>query len=108
MAEKELNEVLAGVRDIQAKLNVGNLNIRGPVADPVPDFVDRLKQPSQYFNPWKWIIGPVADPAPDFFLPKDKLAKLKIHQIDNAINQLQKEIEGLNLQKDLLKQEYKI
>lgn len=130
MADKELIEVLSAVKDIQAKLNVANLNIRGPVADPAPtlrgpiadpaiygpvadpapDWINRLRQQTQVNNPWRWIMGPVADPAPgpDVLLPKDKLAKIKIFQIESTITQLQKEIEGLNLQKDLLKQEFNI
>jgi uncharacterized small protein (DUF1192 family) len=50
----------------------------------------------------------VADPAPWYLLDKAGLAKLKIHRLDSSISELQKEIESLKMERDLLKKEYKI
>ena len=52
--------------------------------------------------------GPVADPATFWLLDKGKIARLKVHQLDMAIAELDKQKEFLKLQQSMLKQEYKI
>lgn len=104
---KEYTEVLAILKEIQAKMGAPSASaamFRGPIADPGPD-PDWWSRVFRYpHHPWRINI----DPGPEVFLAKDKLARLKIQQIESTVAQLQKEIEALNLQKDLLKEEYKL
>ncbi len=105
MEEKILREMASTLKDIQGKLSIGSASgLRGPVADPGPEwemFHPELSRP--------WLLrGPVADPAPWYLLDKAKLAQLKIHQLDAAIMELEKQIDSFKLERDLLKQEYKL
>jgi len=80
--------------------------LRGPVADPAPGWM-----PGQVIGPFPpgfHFRGPVADPAPWYLLDKAKLAQLKVRNIDGVIVELEKQIDSLKLERDLLKQEYKI
>jgi len=109
MEEKKLKEIAETLEVIKAKLNIGpvsGIGLRGPVADPSPGW---LRGPvADPLPPWINIRGPVADPAPWYLLDKAKLARLKIHQIEVAITELEKQIDSLKLERDLLKEEYKI
>ena len=53
-------------------------------------------------------LGYAADPAIEILLPKDMLARIKIQQIDTAINELRLTMENLTMQRDMLAEEYKI
>lgn len=109
MEEKILKEIASTLKDIKAKLDIGSasgVGLRGPVADPSPGW---LRGPvADPLPPWIGFRGPVADPAPWYLLDKAKLAQLKIHQIDKTIMEMQKQIDLLKLERDLLKEEYKI
>lgn len=76
---------------------------RGPVADPGPEWGERLRRIGI-----GGIRGPEGDPPPEFLLDKAKLAELKIHKIDAYVKNLQKEIDSLKLEGNLLRKEYKI
>lgn len=83
---------------------------RGPVADPAPDWGRYYPEELSHFavsRPWIK-FGTVADPAAPELLDKAKLAQIKIRQIDMVIAELDKQADFLKLQRDLLKQEYKI
>jgi hypothetical protein len=87
-----------------------------PVADPIPPWVlvDPLPpwmvmkpQP----DPWKYIrFAPEVDPPPHIYelLDKAKIARIKVAQLDIAIKQIQENIDYLKLQRDRLKEEYKL
>ena len=106
MEEKILKEIATTLEAIKAKLDVGSvsgINFRGPVADPAPGWYHGpITDP--HFHP----RGPGGDPPPWFLLDKEKLARLKINQIDTFLVELEKQIESLKLEKNLLKAEYKI
>ena len=53
-------------------------------------------------------LGYAADPAIEILLPKDMLAKIKMAKLDAAIKELQTTIEMLDMQRDMLRQQYKI
>lgn len=109
MDEKILKQIVSSLEAINAKLEtlpISGIGLRGPVADPAPDWRHgRLADPSP---PWIHFRGPVADPAPWFLLPKPKLAQLKVKNIESIITEMEKQIGSLKLERDLLKQEYKI
>ena len=93
------------LHDIQAKLSMGSFGgLRGPVADPSPEWEIAHVAPSRP----SLLRGPVADPAPWYLLDKAKLAQLKIRQLDTAIMELEKQIDFFKLERNLLKQEYKL
>ncbi|UCE73242.1 MAG: hypothetical protein JSV56_09420 [Methanomassiliicoccales archaeon] len=136
MEEKTLKEMVSILRDIREKIDVGSVGaLRGPVADPAPDWRHVVYPPPVGIN---WVRGPVADPAPEWgklhrgpmqdlacewpghlrgpiadpapwhILDKVRVAKLKISKLDMAITELENQIEFLKLEKDLLKEEYNI
>jgi hypothetical protein len=115
MNEKMIAELAATMKDIRDKLTSSSLGyIRGPVADPAPDW------PGGHYGPWgAWgtqispsqiahFRGPIADPAPWHLLDKVRIAKLKVSQIQMEIQELEKQIDFLKLQTQLLKEEYKL
>lgn len=109
MEEKILKEIAATLEAIKARLEIGpvaGIGLRGPVADPAPGWMPGpIAGPFQSgFN----FRGPVADPAPWYLLDKAKLAQLKVRNIDGVIVELEKQMDSLKLERDLLKQEYKI
>ena len=57
--------------------------------------------------PW-YIPGAPGDPPPSYLLNKAKVAQLKIRKLDMTITTLEKEIDLLKLEQNLLKQEYKL
>lgn len=109
MKETILKEIVTTLEAIKAKLDIGSVSgigLRGPVADPSPGWWrGPVADPPP---PWVSFRGPVADPAPWYLLDKAKLARLKIHQIEAAITELEKQIDSLKLERDLLKEEYNI
>jgi hypothetical protein len=144
MEEKDLKEIVSILKEIDRKINIGGfVGLRGPVADPSPEWVRREGMCDPWYE-WakrgqvadpapEWgrrgpvadpgpgwggkpfpipppvsIRGPVADPAPYYLLDKGNLAKLKIHQIESSIVQLEKEIDFLKLERRLLMDEHKI
>ncbi len=104
MDEQILKEMAATLHDIKERLTLSPAAaIAGP-ADPAPDWSPHVIGPIRQ----RWLRGPVADPAPWYLLDKASLARLKIHRLDGAISELEKEIGSLKLERDLLKREYKI
>ncbi len=90
---------------------------RGPVADPIPPWgrvssaalspelaARRYEGPERIPN----IAGPVADPGPELLLDKARLAKLKVVKLEQVLLGLEKQMEAIQLERDLLKEEYKI
>ena len=53
-------------------------------------------------------LGYAADPAIEILLPKDMLARIKVHKLDMAISELKVTMENLKMQRDMLAKEYKI
>ena len=54
-------------------------------------------------------LGLEGDPVPPIYLlDKAKVAQLQIHQLDTAIAELERQIEFVKLERDMLKQEYKL
>jgi|GEM_PF-2179687 hypothetical protein len=108
MEENILKEILSTLESIKIQLEVGSISgisLRGPVADPPPGIISPR---GVIADPLLPVRGPVADPAPWYLLDKAKLAKLKVHQIETAIMELERQIEFLKLERDLLKEEYKL
>lgn len=108
MDEKYFKELAASINEIKEKLEFGSIgSLRGPIADPVPDFNYQGNRPPWTFDPWR-IRGPIADPVPWELFDKFKIAKLRVHQLDMAISELQNKIKFFEQEKALLKSEYKI
>jgi hypothetical protein len=108
MEDKILKDIASTLEAIKAKLDIGSVNIgtlRGPISDPGPDWTR-----SHTVNPilWAGFRGPIADPGPIFLLEKPKLAQLKIRHIDMAITELERQIDLLKFERDLLKKEYNL
>jgi len=55
-----------------------------------------------------WKLGMVADPGPELLLEKDQLAQIRLRRIDIAIKELNESIKTLELEKGMLKKQYKI
>ncbi len=112
MKERNLKDIISKLEAIKERLGMGSMSgmgLRGPVADPGPGWGPYLPGPVVPFPGWgRPLPGPVADPGPSYLLDKAKLAQLKIRKIDVAITELEKQIELLKLERDLLKKEYKI
>lgn len=53
-------------------------------------------------------LGYAADPAIEILLPKDMLAQIKIRKLDVAIQELQSAVEMLDMQRDMLRKQYKV
>jgi hypothetical protein len=65
MEEKNLKEIVSILKEIDRKINIGGfVGLRGPVADPSPEWVRR----EGMCDPWyEWAKrGQVADPAPEW------------------------------------------
>jgi len=104
MDEEILKEMAASLRDIKERLAVSPAGV-------IPGSTAFPSDWQAYFNKpgWShWLRGPVADPQPWMLLDKPRLAELKIHRLDGAISEMQKEIDSLKLERDLLKKEYNI
>jgi|COG998Drversion2_1049125.scaffolds.fasta_scaffold646083_1 hypothetical protein len=56
----------------------------------------------------RWKIGYAADPGIDILLDKAKLAQIRIRKLDMLINELNQHIELLDMERDMLREEYKI
>jgi hypothetical protein len=108
MDEKILKEMAESLQDIKRSLSAGFPGaFRGPVADPAPDWWSGRGPVADPAPSWT-IRGPVADPAPWYLLDKARLAQLRIRKIDAAVTELEKQIDYLKAEKNLLKEEYKI
>lgn len=105
MEEKLLKEMISLLHDIREKLTVvQGHGVRGPVGDPGPDI-------SHYGHLYRRLplpIGYNVDPSPEFYFGKEELAKIKVRELDMVINQIVEQTELLKLQRDMMKQEYKI
>jgi hypothetical protein len=86
-----------------------------PMADPLPPWVGIDPHP----DPWRrWVERFDPDPTPwkellsmaDALelLDKAKVAQIKLAQLDMAIEQMQKNIDHLKLQRNMLKEEYQL
>ena len=53
-------------------------------------------------------LGYSADPAIEILLPKEMLAQIKIRKLDAAIQELQTNIEMLDMQRDMLRKQYRV
>jgi hypothetical protein len=105
MDEKLLNEILTSLQKIRATMKIPiESHLAGTVADPSPEFYPNFKYPDPIFN----VRGPIADPSPLQLLDKDELAKIKVCKLDRAIDDLNREIDFIKMERDLLKQQYKI
>ena len=117
----DLQEMTTILKDIRDRLtSLPQFGVRGPVADPAPPF--GVKSPwadpvppfgvmGQAVDPsllQYTVRGPVADPGPMLLLDKAKLAQIKIRQIDMVVMDLEKQVEFLKLERDMLKEEYRI
>ena len=77
---------------------------RPPWYDPMPPwFHYREFMPERF----KEFID-TGDPAPESLLDKDKLAQIKVAQLDMIIAQQEKNLEIIKLQRNLLKEQYKL
>lgn len=56
----------------------------------------------------KWKVGYAADPAIDILLDKSKLAQIRIRKLDMLIQELNQQIELLDMERDMLRNEYKV
>lgn len=105
MDEKYFKELTSAIKGLKEKLEIGSITmLRGPIADPVPDFSISGIRPH---DPWR-IRGPIADPVPWELLDKAKIAILRIQQLDHAIIELKNKIDFYEKEKSLLKKEYKL
>jgi hypothetical protein len=82
--------------------------IRGPVADPAPDWSMLAARSYGAAERIANVAGPIADPGPELLLDKARLAKLKIARLEQVLVGLEKQMDAVRLERDLLKQEYKI
>lgn len=80
---------------------IGGGGIWGPAIDPSPDFGGVFGMP-----PWP----PQPDPAPPWhvLLDKSKIAVIRVRQIDLRVQQLESQLDLLKLERQILKEEYKI
>lgn len=107
MDEKLVVEMVAALKDIRDKLAQTSIgNIRGPVADPGPDWFGHF--PGGIGPVFPNFRGPIGDPGPWQLLDKSRIARLKVRQIDIAVGELKQQMELLQLQQQLLKEEYKL
>lgn len=105
MEEKLLKEMISLLNDIREKLTLGQgLTVRGPVADPGPDFYRHWLHHRKIPFP----IGDFGDPAPEFFLRKEDLAKIKVKELDIAITQITEFLDLTRMERDMLAKEYNI
>jgi hypothetical protein len=105
MDDKILTEMLSVMKELKERLPAAAVNVvRGPVGDPGPDWIGHLPNVQWRYN----LRGPVGDPATGPLLDKAKLAQLKVHQLDGLIGDIKNQMEGLVLERDLLKKEYKL
>lgn len=105
MDQKAEKELVATLHEIRERLALSPAGMIAGPADPAPDWASH-----GHFGPMQHHLlrGPVADPAPWYLLDKASLARLKIHRLDTAIGDLQREIESLTLERNLLAKEYKL
>ena len=102
--EAEMVGVLRDIRDRLAQTSIGGF--RGPVADPGPDWVwHHHGERGPVFPHFR---GDIGDPGPTLPLDKTRIAQLRIRQIDIAVTELKQQMELLQLQQKLLKEEYKL
>jgi hypothetical protein len=105
MEEKLLKEMVTLLNDIRDRLTIQpGINVRGPVADPGPDFYHYGHIHRRFPMP----IGYNVDPSPEFYFSKDELAKIKVKELDLVVNQITEQLELLKMQRDLMKKEFKI
>ena len=90
----------------------------GPVADPAPPF-GGFRRPYPYPDIMNTIVqgigtspveGHVADPGPEFggLLDKEKLAELKVRELDMMVQAWETRLETVRALRDTLKKEYGI
>lgn len=99
MDEKILKEMATTMREIKEQLAISSVGATPGSASLAPEWQGHR---------WHWLRGPVADPQPWILLDKPSLARLKIHRLETAISEMQKEMDSLKLERDLLKREYKV
>lgn len=58
--------------------------------------------------PFLWRVGWSADPSIDILLNKERMAQIKVHQLEMHIQDLQSQIQLAQLEVRMLKEEYKI
>jgi hypothetical protein len=105
MEEKLLKEMISLLHDIREKLTITpGAGVRGPIADPGPDFFHH----GHMYRHLPLPIGYNVDPSPEFYFGKEELAKIKVRELDIMINQIVEQVELLKMQRDMMKQEYKI
>ena len=105
MEEKLLKEMISLLHDIREKLTVAQgAGVRGPIADPGPDFFHH----GPVYRRFPLPIGYNVDPSPEFYFSKEELAKIKVRELDIMINQIVEQVDLLKMQRDMMKQEYKI
>ncbi len=116
---KDLERMLSGVS--QERLG-GQGYFRGPVADPMPPWSPPWSPPWQPWPPrlpkppwppWDPVLSfhgfpEISGSVPHVTLSEERKAKLTIKRIDLQINELKKMIEVLDLEKELLQEEFKI
>lgn len=110
MEERLRDEIMSILKDIREKVSAQPFTrLRGPCADPSP-IINEHRFGILRDRPWllRGPVGPVADPSPEYLLDKARLAQLKIHNLDMHIKELNKQIEFCKMERDLLKEEYKI
>lgn len=104
MDEKYFKELNSSIRELKDKLELGNITmLRGPIADPGPEIYQTHIRP-EIFR----FRGPIADPVPWQLLDKSKIAVLRINQLENLVHDLRKQIDLLEQEKKLLKEEFRI
>ena len=131
MEEKLYKELRDSINELREKLNVINIgSVRGPIADPIPPFAylyphNSLEYLRHLSDPIR-IRGPISDPVPDInimksigqiadplppiqtqLLEKSRLAKIRIHQLEQLTDDYKKHIDLIGLEIKMLKEEYK-
>jgi hypothetical protein len=104
MEEKLLKDILLSLQEIKENLKVTQVaHFPGTVGDPGPEINPHFRNFERFVN----FRGPVADPGPWQILDKDKLARIKVARLERYIDEINKEIEIITLERDLIKQQYK-
>ena len=113
MDDKLVTELIRTMQAMQQKLDIAQqgFSVRGPVADPAPQWGHHWWQgviPRQHWEQVHNVIGPVADPGPELIFDKSRLARLKVQRLTQAMHGLDTLKESLELERNLLMEEYKL